>query len=498
LAVLREIADGPLASSDRPVLIETMRTLARELEGATPQLLSTVKSLPVWIGEQWTTRRPVYAIADEGIAAAIASQARVWQPGFAIEGLESLVQTLGLTLIRPEQFLPVTSAGYGAAAGEELRPRFVLAIEHLRSELALRDQQLHGTLAVPWDELAASQLVIDHDLEVAASIPGRRRLLAPTTAHLLRQPLTLFARSADDIGSPEGGGRAIAELFSGDRQKVAWAWAAMWQKAQTGLSAERIVLSSDTTREEAQDDRLTRLQTQADRRRNRKGKTPKNSPSSTAIKRGSVHVRKLKEISQLEPSTGLIVNAGAARGGIIVPRHPPKRAPADAGPRPNLAGSTPSNGTVANASPSQPSPTPSVLPPMSEREQLAYDVVMAALVLGDGGLADLRHRRGVGADAMDELRQSFEIKMASGSDIPDEITLTPSEVGRARTDPDFFLAVVAGLEEGSGDLRVRFIFDPLAQLPLRLRNALSFGGVRDAEALEYVFPSPRPGDGERS
>ena len=67
--------------------------------------------------------------------------------------------------------------------------------------------------------------------------------------------------------------------------------------------------------------------------------------------------------------------------------------------------------------------------------------------------------------------------------------MTPSEVERARTDPDFFLAVVAGLEEGAGELRVRFIFDPLGRLPLRLRNDLTFGGVRDAEALEYVFPA---------
>jgi len=65
----------------------------------------------------------------------------------------------------------------------------------------------------------------------------------------------------------------------------------------------------------------------------------------------------------------------------------------------------------------------------------------------------------------------------------------PSEVERARTDSDFFLAIVAGLEEGAGELRVRFIFDPLARLPLRLRNDLTFGGVRDAEALEYVYPA---------
>ena len=109
-----------------------------------------------------------------------------------------------------------------------------------------------------------------------------------------------------------------------------------------------------------------------------------------------------------------------------------------------------------------------MLPPMSAREQLAYDALIAALGLGEGEVADLRQQRGVGADAIDELRQCFEIKMSSGSEIPGEITLTPNEVERARTDPDFFLAIVAGLEEGAGELRVRFIFDPLARQARRM------------------------------
>lgn len=61
--------------------------------------------------------------------------------------------------------------------------------------------------------------------------------------------------------------------------------------------------------------------------------------------------------------------------------------------------------------------------------------------MADGHIADLRKEVGAGADAIDELRQFFEIKMESSAEIPNEITLTPSEVERARTDPDFFLAV---------------------------------------------------------
>lgn len=489
VAVLREIAEaGSLADADRPVVIETMRTLSRSLGEATPQLRATLRSLPVWIGDEWTARRPVYAFADESVAAAVSDQARVWQPGFAIEGMESLIEALGLTLIDAEQFVPVANAGYGAAAGEEFRPRFALAIEHLRTELALRDQPLYESLTVSWEELAAALLVLDRDLEVAATVPGGRRLVAAAEAHLLRDPLTLFARSAEDVGSAEGGGRAIAELFEGDRQKVAWAWVAMWQKAEAGLGVQKIVLSSDIDAGETGDDRLAQLRTQADDRRSRKRKSAKKAGAgATTNGAGGVKVRKLKELDKLEPSHGAIVNPGAPRGGIIIPP-PPTRT--TGGGVPPKTTTTAGVGPGWSTSDSGPPTTPGVLPPMSAREQLAYDVVMAALALGDGDVGDLRKRRGVGADAIDELRQCFEIKMSSGSDIPNEVTLTPSEVERARSDPDFFLAVVAGLEEGAGELRVRFIFDPLARLPLRLRSDLTLGGVRDAEALEYVFPTP--------
>jgi hypothetical protein len=491
VAVLREIAAAPLADGDRLIVMETMRALAHGLEGTTPQLRATLKTLPVWTGDEWTTRRPTYAIADEGVAAAVAGQARVWQPGFAIDEMESLIEALGLTLIGAEHFRPVANAGYGAAAGEEFRPRFARAVAHLRTELARSDQQLYETLSAPWDDLAAARLVIDLDLEVAAGIPGGRRLVAPTLAHLHRQPLTLFTRSPEDAGSAEGGGRAIAELFIGDRQKVAWAWAAMWQKAEVDLGAQKIILSSDIAEADSEDDRLAQLQTQTESRRTREGKAAKRATGAGIAKgAGTVQVRQLKEIDKLEPSHGAIVNPGAPRGGIIVPPPRKKSAPGpDAGLAPDTSSPTPGDGAGGDASQDGTSVPLSVLPPVSAREQLAYDAVMAALALDEGEVADLRQRRGVGADASDELDQSFEIKMSSGSEIPAEITLTPNEVERARTDPDFFLAVVAGLEEGAGELRVRFIFDPLSRLPLRLHNDLTLGGVRDAEALEYVFPS---------
>jgi len=126
---------------------------------------------------------------------------------------------------------------------------------------------------------------------------------------------------------------------------------------------------------------------------------------------------------------------------------------------------------------------------MDARESLAFEAVRQALRMNHEQLTDLRSRRGIGADAIDELGQFFEIKMVSAAEVPDTITLLPSEVERAQIEPDFFLAVVSGLDEDSGDLRVRFIFDPLNRLSIQIRGEVTLSGVRQADALEFIFHS---------
>ncbi len=64
--------------------------------------------------------------------------------------------------------------------------------------------------------------------------------------------------------------------------------------------------------------------------------------------------------------------------------------------------------------------------------------------------------------------------------------MTSSEVARAQAEPDFFLAVVSGLEELTGQLCVRFIFNPL-RLTVKIRGDVTLSGVREAEALEFAF-----------
>ena len=88
---------------------------------------------------------------------------------------------------------PVVDVEFGRHTIPELN-------QALTTEIALGE--LSKTLTRSWEELTATTIVIDEELSVAASASGRRRLVAPTTAHLVRDPLTLFARSPADVGSP--------------------------------------------------------------------------------------------------------------------------------------------------------------------------------------------------------------------------------------------------------------------------------------------------------
>jgi hypothetical protein len=354
------LASAPLSPDDVPIVIETMAVVARELGEMTPRLRATLKTLPLWTWHEWRMARPIYAIEDESVASAVAGQAPVWQPGFTLDGAEPLLEALNVTYIPPSEFRPVAEAGYGAAQGEAWRPRFALAVEHLRTELARRDLDLYKTLATSWEELAATILVLDRELEVVASVPGRRRLVAPARAHLVRGPLAMFVRSVDDIGSAEAGGQAIASLFNGARHTVAWAWASMWQRAGAGEVAASVVLSTDLEIAE-DDDRLGKLKTQADTRR--QGGTQKRAALSEGSRgNGSaqVQVRKLKELVGRLPGAGEVVNKGAPRGGVIIPK---RQSRPGGGTGAGSGGRTDSGN---GASPGNGSRSP-VLPAMSER-----------------------------------------------------------------------------------------------------------------------------------
>ncbi|MNO93564.1 hypothetical protein D3C76_851670 [compost metagenome] len=325
-----------------------------------------------------------------------------------------------------------------------------------------------------WDSLAAATVVINPNLAIVANLPsGPLRL--PARAHVNRDPLYLVLRCPEEAATDLGAGAAIASLFHGDLKKISWAWAAVWPRAVYGEQAQGAVLRS--TRAEKADDasRLEKLAEQVGQRSASKRRAGKTGVAAVNIMPPPVQVRRLKDLADLQPSMGTIVNPGAQPRGDLV-----------FGKRRSSTKAREFDSTAPVPSSTQPT-LRSVLPPTDEREKLALEVVMRALRLDHEQLNDLRATRGIGVDAIDELRQCYEVKMSSGAGIPNEIKLTAREVEAAREDPDFFLAIVSGLEDGAGKLRVNFIFDPLSRLDVKVSGDLTLTGIKDAEKLEFEF-----------
>lgn len=481
LAVLKEMVDAPPTPADLGIAIRALTLLAGAVSEMSSQLRTTLRRLPLWTGHAWTVERPVYALEGEALLASAPGDMRVWRPGLtSFSALEPLLEPLGVIRLTPSDFEVASTPAYGVAEGEVLRPTFSGAVSLLRQELVRADQPLLDSLTVDWDELLAAPVVVDPELSIVATLQSGQVAL-PARAHMGREPLRLIVRDSKDAATSEGAGAAVASLFTGDRQKAAWAWAAVWPRAAVGEKAEGAILPKTRADRGEAKERLEKLAKQAAQRTGKKdkGKLKKDEPAQSTQSQ-PVQVRKLRELNELEPSIGVIVNEGTKPSGDLVFNRRRK----------NKERTFTNGGTDDGKSSSTPVRT--VLPPSSDRETMALDAVRRALRLECEQLNDLRAARGVGVDAIDELRQCYEIKMSSGSAIPTDVTLTASEVEAARNDPDFFLAIVTGLEDGAGELRVRFIFDPLSTLNVRVRGDLTLTGVDKAEALEFTFQKRPP------
>ena len=120
------------------------------------------------------------------------------------------------------------------------------------------------------------------------------------------------------------------------------------------------------------------------------------------------------------------------------------------------------------------------------------EIVYKLLTSDRQEIMDLRSQRNVGADAFDQMRNFYELKVIEGAE-PDQVTLTNSEVQRARSDNKFFLIVVSGLEGNNARPKVRVFVDPLNQLQQTYNGSITLSGVHSTESLVYEFAAS---DGE--
>jgi hypothetical protein len=384
--------------------------------------------------------------------------------------VRDLAKARSVRIVELQDCPPAAVNALHSARGQDLQPTFREAVRHLRAYLEARDPDL-ALRCASWQALEIANIAIAPGLEVDVDL-GDRLIRVPVPAQASRDPLTIFARSEEALGSSDGAGWVVATVFrNADRDKVALAWERAWGRAKAGEFATVFGLA-ETPQPSAQVDGLHRLE--ALRRRG----SSAGRGRTTAAKVGSTSappvppppaIQRLKLPSELRIGRGGIADPEATKGGV---KHVERR-----GLRTQLPSSSGSPGL---------SRAWNTVPGYTQEELEAAAVHVLRLFLGrdDTELRDFTHQRGIGADTVDELLGYFEIK-AHGGPAPDTESLTGNEVAKAIEQGDkYFLAVVSGLEADQ-ETMIRIIADPLRTLDLVPAHGLVLGGVLSRARIEY-------------
>lgn len=471
--VLTEIARGIPDDQDGQILVNTYHYLEMHIANASSRQLARLRHIPLWNGAEWQTDRPIYVVADAEVAEALSSHVAVWKLPVAPAAVPRLISAADATVLTEDDFAPVVHE-QAFVAGATLERPFAAAVELLCDWLARHDPKLFEAKSTPWDELAHARIVLDPNFQIELRLNRRAPVSVPARAHLTRTPLTFYFADAEAPGQDDAGGRVIASLFTGgDRDKLALAWSHSWNRAEQGEKGA-VMLVQDSGGGEALVSLFEQAKGTTPIVRPKRAEQPRESQQAGITAEPSPPVRRLKRIEDLSQKVVdvIAVNDRGARKSAqrrgLKDEHPAGR---------RIGGSKPAPQTAPLAYSDE------------EKEDLALRVLQIAINGDSAELRDYRHLRGVGADALDKLHRYFELKASYGS-MPDDITLTAHEAERAVREGDkFFLAVVAGLEEGYETV-VKIFPNPLRTLDLRPTTSVTLTGIRGrGSALEIRFPA---------
>ncbi len=487
LDVIRAVARkrGTPGPDDEAVLLQTMRTLAFHAEtGVTPRVRAKLRKLPLWTNRGWMRDRPVYVTGDLILAAGLRNQLPLWEPGGELQQFSSLLNPL-----RVEE-IPATSAAVVepslATEQEDLSELFELSIHHLQEDLARNDPLLAKSISVPWHLLQDYKVVVHPSLLLGVSARrGGAGVLyqCKVMAKVDRDRGVVFVQSPEELSRVDSGGRAIATLFEGNPRLIALAWRAACDRAESGRQARSIELAEQRSKRE-QDQMESKIAARTTEIRERIAATQQHQDLSRGLGRtgsGPSGGRENRETPSKLESTRVLVNpeslAIVDSQGRLESSEP--RAPRKTGGGGGLVEPRPGGGSLHGRSPIR-------LYTDLEKENVGLELLRKLLNSDVDKIADLRIQPGVGADAVDKLRQFYELKVSAGAE-PDYVTMTAAEVKRARTTPGFSLVVISGIEGVDARPRVRFIVDPLNQLQPTASGSITLSGVRNATGPTYDF-----------
>ena len=485
-------APGP---DDEAVLLQTMRTLAFHAEsGVAPRVRAKLRKLPLWTSTGWTRERPVYATEDPILAAGLRSKIPLWEPGGELQQFSSLLNPLRVDEI------PTTSARVvepdHAAEQEDLSELFELSVNHFQEDLARNDPLLAKTMSVPWHLLQDFKVHVHPSLMLEVSVKnGGADVLhqCKVMAKVDSERGIVFVQSAEQLSRVDSGGRAIATLFEGDSRLVALAWRAACDRAESGRQARSIELAEQRSKRE-QDKMESEIAARTTEIRERIAAAQQGQDHSRGFDRtgsGPSGGQENRQTPSSLESTRVLVNPDSLD--IVNPkgrleeseqrtprktrgdRKPVEPKPGDGGPRGR---------------------SPIRLYTDLEKEKVGLELLRKLLSSDVEEIADIRAQHGVGADAIDELKNFYELKVSAGAE-PDYVSMTAAEVKLARTTPGFFLVVISGIEGVDAQPKARVIVDPLRQLLPMSSGSITLSGVRNATSLTYDF-AHRDGDDQAS
>lgn len=471
IAVVRELARGrSLEERNEGVVLEALERLADLAPSLADADREALRRLPLWSGKKWLRARPVALLDDDALAQALPDTFAVWSPPLPLAKLLPLLAPMRVEPIDAAAAATTEVAPVAQVLGEAHRERFSRACQHLASELPRSDIALAKTARIELSRLAAAPVLLVPGLGLRLPHPDGP-VDVRVRAHVRLQPLAWLVADEHAGGAPDGAALAVARLFSGDRQKVAWAWTAMWHKA--GDSNASAGHAPELSREPSPDDPLDALVASAPARskarlgraaasRDTAGGGPAPEVASGAASPGADGPsRRLKDSSTLIIEAAALVRPGTEPAGVTVPRRRGLRS----------LDALPSRG----AAPKGP-PQPGAQYTADDRQDLALEVLRMLLDAEPEDLVDVSALRGIGADALTGDNRPFELKTA-GREMPDHVTLTANEAERAAKTPGFCLVVVAGLEEGQ-DTKIVVVVDPLDALPLHFNGDVTVSDLR--------------------
>ena len=490
IEVIRGIArnhDSP-DPDDEAILIDVFRLMAIQVPASvSADERRKLATLPLKTRKGWHRNRPVYTTDDPVLAEGLRNHLPLWEPGGDLQQFRPLLGVLRVQEIQASH-AEITDP-QDAWEDTQATDFFRSAVRQLREDLARNEPDLAQNLKVEWDRLTNVSVHILPSLSLGMNIEHRNGVetyQCSVAAKMDTGADVMFLRSKDDLARVDGGGRALATLFDGDPRRLAQVWRAVCDRVEDGREAKPLVLASERAEQEQRQteldiERRTELFRERTANRQRGATTP--PPNGAVTPPGSAPNRN-KGISVTTPvPPRLLVNPHSLK--LLNPEGQMEKGSNPPGRR------TPQPRQLVNPIPKSRTPQNNV-PPRGyteiEKESVGFEIVKKLLNSDDSEIFDIRTQRNVGADAMDDLKAFYELKVHGGPE-PDVITLTEPEVKCALSTPDFFLVVVSGIEGADAQPTVRVLVDPLQQLNLAENTSIALTGVRTSKSLVYNFGS---------